>query len=487
MSQSLLVFDDAVPVPDGVSARIGLEQFGSLLRLRRPLRDSTLEVVRAAGYADPIVIRTATERRALAARLHERVDGQRYVYLTADITASDPDHLRRVLAKLGWADHDVVLRSPDAPSCSVVASLGSRRLSALLEVGSDIGSREVWWRENHDVVERLPSDAVLLSLSNADVFTRYLAGALDTRAFNAMRIEGRVVRKYSADAEKMGREHDWYYLLPPKLQRFAVQPFDLQTVGEGASYRMERLRVPDAAIQWIHGREGLPDAAAIELIDAAFDWLTTRPVTADPVRAQAAAQQFYVTKVDERVSAFLSMPAGQGVDRLLRAGGHDDGVAGLVRRYRRHLDTAATHTDVTILHGDLCLSNILYDKRTGLLRLVDPRGARTEAELWGPASYDVAKLSHSLLGGYDFINQGLFDVVIDDSLRLRVKIQRPDRGEVASAFLERAAAIGLDARSVRTFEASLFLSMLPLHGEDSRKCLAFALAGAAILDELDGR
>ena len=50
-------------------------------------------------------------------------------------------------------------------------------------------------------------------------------------------------------------------------------------------------------------------------------------------------------------------------------------------------------------HGDLCLSNILacYD---GNVRFIDPRGSDS---IWLDEYYDMAKLSQSIMGGYDFI------------------------------------------------------------------------------------
>lgn len=44
----------------------------------------------------------------------------------------------------------------------------------------------------------------------------------------------------------------FYGLLPQRLQSFFVRPFDFQETAAGASYKMERLNVPDMAVQWIH-------------------------------------------------------------------------------------------------------------------------------------------------------------------------------------------------------------------------------------------
>jgi hypothetical protein len=51
-------------------------------------------------------------------------------------------------------------------------------------------------------------------------------------------------------------------------------------------------------------------------------------------------------------------------------------------------------------------------------------------------------------------------------------------------FLAKLEAEGFDARATRLCEASLFISMLPLHMDRPRKVLGFAIRGASILDEL---
>ncbi len=37
------------------------------------------------------------------------------------------------------------------------------------------------------------------------------------------------------------------------MQMFLVQPFDFEDDGETASYRMERVSMPDMSLQWLHG------------------------------------------------------------------------------------------------------------------------------------------------------------------------------------------------------------------------------------------
>ena len=53
-------------------------------------------------------------------------------------------------------------------------------------------------------------------------------------------------------------------------------------------------------------------------------------------------------------------------------------------------------------HGDLCFSNMFYSKSNQYLKLIDPRGASSEHDLYTDPDYDVAKLSHSIQGRLRF-------------------------------------------------------------------------------------
>ena len=141
---------------------------------------------------------------------------------------------------------------------------------------------------------------------------------------------------------------------------------------------------------------------------------------------------------------------------------------------------------LVIGHGDPCFSNILYSQTNQYLKLIDPRGADNEDELFTEPYYDVAKLSHSALGGYDFINQEKFELAVDDALGLRLEFQDPPPDWARRLFLDRLTMAGFDPTLTRLCEASLFISMLPLHIDRPRSVLGFAITASGILDAIEG-
>lgn len=470
------VYDDAWAVPPEVAALTGIERFGRLLVDRVRLQDHALGAARD-GLDGAIRLTEPADRDALLRALDEGPADRRYVYMTSDVVEAEPGQLKLFLAKLAYARQDLVGRPEGCGPHGLIGVMGPDLLRDLLRHGTAEARRAFLAEQRHRYVE-LPTGA-LASIHEVGAFVRFVSGTFYTRAFNRIRTEPRTVVKESADREKMRREHDWWYQLPPELQRFVVQPYGFESTPATARYRMERFVVPDAAILWIH--DALSPAEFGTFLDSVLAW-----VRAVPRRSEDRSASLYVDKVAQRLTEFLAMPEGKRLDGLLAHGTAHGGLRPLLDRYLARFKADRGPVEVAVQHGDLCFSNILYDKRTGLTKFIDPRGATTPDELWGDATYDLAKLSHSALGGYDFLNHGLFDVTVDDGLGLRLTLHEPPGRDAHRArFREALVGLGHDPRRIRLREASLFLSMLPLHRESPRKLLGFALTAAAILDELD--
>ena len=128
--------------------------------------------------------------------------------------------------------------------------------------------------------------------------------------------------------------------------------------------------------------------------------------------------------------------------------------------------------------------NILYSKEIGLLKLIDPKGALEETDLWTNPYYDIAKLSHSVCGNYDFFSAGAYDITVDRDMKYVLNVHF-DNGKYKKVFIKYLEQNGYDYALVRLYEASLFLSMLPLHINDSHKVFGFLLNAIQIMKEIE--
>jgi hypothetical protein len=140
-------------------------------------------------------------------------------------------------------------------------------------------------------------------------------------------------------------------------------------------------------------------------------------------------------------------------------------------RLRTDVSRLAENVQGCVVHGDLCLSNILYDLRSRVCKFIDPRGSFGAAGIYGDPRYDVAKLYHSVFGLYDFITNDLFHVSIDAN-RIDLNIRsRPQHVQILERF-ERVFFADFDRREITLITGLLFASMPALHYDAPRRQMA---------------
>lgn len=314
---------------------------------------------------------------------------------------------------------------------------------------------------------------------------------VNKRYFNSLAIDARrgVVRKTSKNAQKFVNEIRWYLKLPKKLQHLAPRVFDYSLAFENPFIEMEFYGYPALNDLYLHshldqsGWDGVTAA-----LDLALDDLQShlyRPSSAGVI--EAALRAMYIEKTIERLRPILTDPgfAPFCQETVVINGQPRPGLSAILQDLERTLSAIGllTREDLSIIHGDLCLSNVLYDRRSGLVRMIDPRGEFGGFDIYGDPRYDLAKLAHSIEGDYDFFVNGLFDLEWHGG-EIRYRAHLTQRHSAIKKRLETWLwrRHGGEQRAVRLIESLLFLSMTPLHADNPRAQQAFLARGIELFD-----
>ena len=317
-------------------------------------------------------------------------------------------------------------------------------------------------------------------------FVQCITGDFAPRYFNDLKGNEYTIVKSSSNKRKIKAEYDFYNLLPDDMKYWFVMPFDYRDNGETASYTMERLHMTDLAIKWVHGSMGATEFEA--LMNKYFYFLMSRhskSCTKNEYRVMA--EELYEKKVMSRIDTLKRLPMYNKIQSFLLI---DDNISvdNLVERYlrlKKKIENSNEYPYKKVIgHGDPCFANALYNKSTQTLKFIDPKGASTEEELWTNPYYDLAKLSHSVCGKYDYFNNGLFDIRVSENLTFELDVPF-DGLEYIEIFKKKVVENGFDYWTVRIYEASLFISMLPLHMDNPHKVLGFILNVDGILKEIE--
>lgn len=482
----LFVYDDTQLVPESIRRIIGAAHFGDIMRRKRRLTELSRAAAEGAPECEFIHLRDARDVQDVCERI-ERMSASAMVFRLPSSLVPLQDRFPALIGKLPFALDPVIYGS--------VAQLGDA--PALLPRDDALAVfRETDASERRKLLYAFEQQAIyvdsvhFLDIAQISSFLKFMAGATEARHFNVMRHTQGIYRKWSSDVAKIRGEYRYFHIADEAMKRFLLPTFDYAEENEGAAYSMEYMSVPDAAMQIQHNT--FNEQSFMRLLDHFFAFVKTRGQKAMPVsQVREAARREIVEKLDRRIDNLREIPNGRRLEALLDSAGPHGALSNLVERCKsillRAIDTSPIDY-ITLGHGDPCFSNILYNADIDLFRLIDPRGADTREQAFMHPAYDLAKLSHSVLGGYDFVNGGLVECRIDESLRLKLTM---DHGGppawMMQAFRVRLAAEGWDEVLIRAIEASLFLSMLPLHSDSPDKLPAFCLIAGDIIEQLEHR
>ena len=330
-----------------------------------------------------------------------------------------------------------------------------------------------------------------IDVGHADNYFAARRRLINRRFFNSLEFNetSGSIRKASENREKLVDEIGWYQSLPPELAFYTPRLFAYSKDPLAPFVEMEFYSYPSLDDGFVSGRYDLD--VWEKFFAKIFDVLRVagKYTVADPDLGRDL-EEMYVAKTVGRLRPFLD--AGGAPEELAERGAVVNGLR--CPSLRQALDElpgrleragALDAATFGIVHGDLCLGNILYDASHGLLKLIDARGRFGRYTIYGDVYYDLAKLSHSVLGHYDFIMADQFRVERPAPGEFALRTRAGDYHDcVGAIFRKHLRKNGFDEGRVRLLEALLFLSMVPLHRDREDRQLAMLLRGVSILGEL---
>lgn len=477
----IFVLDDRELVSTEVRALVGNRRYGSIL-LRHKNLAAHIEACMPEWLRPTLFHLRASEDLARLRMALENSDEDCAVCILAGRAGFlEPERLRQLCERLPYAEEDFTdrLYKPLLVFMRDAHQL-VRHWQAFEEM--PLHCREQAWQDSQRLRSVQPLD-----LANIRDFLALMNGATPTRHFNTITPDGYYFIKSSRDRAKIRAEYDYFQLVPETMRPWLVQPFDYHEDKDGASYRMMRYYLADAALQWVHGAF---DGQSFEsFVDRLLFFVSQRPqMPCSAEQSLRTARTLLIDKLEQRKAQFLASAEGQRINTLASSASSELDLERQVSRFTRlfkQYEAQFAAKAMVVGHGDPCFSNILYDQQRDILKLIDPKGASSEEALWTHPLYDLSKIAHSILGDYDFINNGLYQVRFSDANELVLSLEQSNHASLKQIFVQRMRSLGHDLRAIRLGEASLFLSMLPLHLDHPNKVMAFMLRAKQILDEVE--
>ncbi len=480
-SKLLLIFDDREFTSGEMRHLVGVRRFADIIFKRRPLYKHFCDALPTWAKQRLIRLQNDADLALLRSNLEVCQEDAAAFVIAGRAGFPNLDLLTQLIERLPYAEEDFTdsLYKPLLVFWHNAHDLVNHWAKF---VSSPLHTWEQSWQNSQRLQSLQPLD-----LGKTRDFLLFSSGSTATRHFNEVFIGDYYYTKRLKDKCKMQAEYAFHGLTPEHMRPWLIQSFDFKDEGEYASYKMLRYYLADAALQWVHGAFEADTFAPF--IERLLFFISDRPKQACHKEQSAAlAKDLFVTKLERRIEEFLALPKGMQINQLASSAIPELNLNHLLSRYLKlfkRFENAFSFDYRVVGHGDPCFSNILYDQQRYLLKLIDPKGALTEEELWTHPMYDLCKISHSVLGDYDFINNGLYKVDFLDDNNLVLNFSHTNHESLKPIFINQVKAMGYDVRIVRLGEASLFLSMLPLHIDYPNKVLAFMLKASQILNKVE--
>ncbi len=305
-----------------------------------------------------------------------------------------------------------------------------------------------------------------MDFSLVNSYYRSISKLTTQRVFNSMKVTRYSVRKSSLDARKMEAESNWMLSLPASMKHYAPAVWNRGFEEGKGFYEIEYYYLSSLANLYVFGKN--KSYVWEEIIDACCNYLNDE-IQFKPSDISDIAEmndKLYAEKTQERLAKYASQ-SGISLE-------HNWVINGIevpsLQEIVHETDKMITKRDerfATLMHGDPCFSNILYDFKSKSIKVIDPRGIDNEGNIciYGDFRYDVAKLAHSVIGMYDFIIGGMYNYKEHSAYDISLNFENDSIIRHTQEFFCSKHFGGYTLEELNTYAilVHLFLSMLPLH------------------------
>lgn len=318
-----------------------------------------------------------------------------------------------------------------------------------------------------------------LDFGHLQTFFAAKKGADTSRNFNTVSVQENIVFKRSKNIHKLRQEYLWFQSIqgPLKLNIPRIINWD-----DNLGYDLEYVKSLSLAELVVFGQE---NKFLIDEIFTELRRILTLLRDSFELHSGEILNTFLEMKFRKRASTIMELEQSL-FGRFTGLKVNDKFVPALSDLHQICVTNLTERNLKAKSHGDFCASNLLYCPWNKRVVMIDPRGKHGsdgEPEVVDQR-YDLAKLGHSIIGGYDHIlaghyslsgntNDGYYFHVLDDGSHGWRK-----------AFWDLCEVCEVPRSDIYNIIITLFITMVPLHTDNRERQLAFLLNAFRLYGEM---
>ena len=310
---------------------------------------------------------------------------------------------------------------------------------------------------------------------------------LKARYFNSLQFDDLAenVTKKSENKEKLINEINWYKKIPKEISKLVPKILD-SDVSNNPYMKLEYVKHPTLADIWLYSN--FSSDFWVQIIDDLFGIINKFNMYYEDVTIQEYNSIYFektVQRIDELIKSNALFKEIFHKNFILINGKEFKNWSVIKDEIKLKINDLHKKEDNCLIHGDLCFSNILYDSKNKNFKLIDPRG-KWGQEISGDIKYDIAKIRHSVIGGFDTITNGLYSATYDEKKGIVFDVYKPKNYLVICEKLDSQIKQRWNLDEIKMIEGLLFISMLPLHKDNLERQFALYSIGIQRLNEILG-
>lgn len=308
-----------------------------------------------------------------------------------------------------------------------------------------------------------------MDFGHVNTYYRSKSNFTTQRAFNHLIITKDYIEKSSDKTAKIKSEAKWFCEIPYSIKKYIPQYLGDNVNGDNFSYRLEYLY--NTSLTELFVFSDISINSWKNIINLSVDFLKEcRLEVCDEKESNTnGLNSLLIDKTNSRLKEFCE-DRGISWNELWNYKGEFVSLLDILETSRKYLPLLESPNSV--MHGDFCFSNILYDMRSQKIKIIDPRGIDDNgvSTIYGDVRYDIAKLSHSIIGLYDIILAGHYDVNIKNNI-IEFKIYEQNKYRAIQKYFIYLIGkeFNISLEQLKAMQIQLFLSMLPLHSDDKNR------------------
>src|SRR5574344_1167295 len=291
------------------------------------------------------------------------------------------------------------------------------------------------------------------------------------RTFNSLSIKDGIVWKSGSLNKKITAEFSWFKNLPVRLKKYTPQLIDYGYKNNQPYYETEYLSLLPLNEIFVHGKKS--PASWSKIIDLIFSFMQACRENCEIKDSKEieniikSSNKMFNEKTIQRLQEYVNKNPEFNLNKPVVYDGKT--LLSTIEIAEICINNALKLPIInSIMHGDLCFSNIMYDSKSENIKVIDPRGLDIDGNLsiYGNQIYDISKVTHSIIGMYDFIIADYYNLVENDNIGIKISFNEDERlNDIKSNYLKHSLINNLSINELISPTILLFLSMLPLHAD----------------------